>query len=80
MKALARFLSILAGAFVFGGIVYVGGGRLGQWYEMNVARNDHDLSVMYLAGLVALFGAVVIGGWIGDALCRRGMRRGPRRL
>ncbi|RUR68026.1 hypothetical protein EJP67_13260 [Variovorax guangxiensis] len=68
-QLLVRLLCILAGAlalsfFVTKGVLV----PIGQWYEMNRARNESDLSQAFIVALAAQALCAVIGGWLGNRL------------
>ncbi|WP_145742525.1 hypothetical protein [Variovorax beijingensis] len=67
MKILIRLLFILAGAlalsFLVAKVVLV---PIGQWYEMNRAQSESDLSRAFVIALAVQALCVVVGGWLGD--------------
>lgn len=72
MKILIRLLCILAGAlalsFLVAKVVLV---PIGQWYEMNRARSENDLSQAFVIALAVQALCVVVGGWLGDLAFRK---------
>lgn len=46
-------------------------GPAGQWYELNFAKNDDDLSRAYMVALAIQLVALPAGGWLGDRLFRK---------
>jgi uncharacterized membrane protein len=77
MQLLVRLLCVLASALVFSFLVTKAVlAPIGQWYELNKARDFNDLSKAYVLALIAQAILVVIGGWLGDRLfCRWRQRR-----
>ncbi|WPH21063.1 hypothetical protein [Variovorax paradoxus] len=72
MKILIRLLCILAGAlalsFLVAKVVLV---PIGQWYEMNRAQSESDLSQAFVVALAVQALCVIAGGWLGDLAFRR---------
>ncbi|CAN7186669.1 hypothetical protein LJR099_000468 [Variovorax paradoxus] len=72
MKILIRLLCILAGAFALSFLVAkVVLAPIGQWYEMNRAQNESDLSQAFVIALAVQALCVIAGGWLGDLAFRR---------
>lgn len=71
MSLAIRVLSILAGAGMLGLFFYKLIGQVGQWYELNFAKNDDDLSRAYMVALAIQLVALPAGGWLGDRLFRK---------
>ena len=71
MSLAIRVLSILAGAGMLGLFFYKLIGQAGQWYELNFAKNDDDLSRAYMVPRAIQLGALPAGGWLGDRLFRK---------
>ncbi|MGJ7504690.1 hypothetical protein ACSFBF_30335 [Variovorax sp. ZT5P49] len=67
-----RLLCILAGVLALSFLVTKGVlAPIGQWYEMNKARNFDDLSDAFVLALVAQAISAVVGGWLGDRVFRK---------
>jgi len=55
-------------------------GPVGQWYELNFAKNDADLSRAYMVALAVQLAALIGGSWLGNRLfCRWRQKRLDRR-
>jgi NADH:ubiquinone oxidoreductase subunit H len=72
VKILVRLLFILAGSlalsFLVVKVVLV---PIGQWYEMNRAQSESDLSRAFVIALAVQALCVVVGGWLGDRAFRK---------
>lgn len=78
MRLLGRLFCILVGALAFSFLVTKGVlVPIGQWYEMNRARSESDLSQAFIVALAAQALCAVIGGWLGNRLFRRCRRKRP---
>ncbi|CAN7198569.1 hypothetical protein LJR260_000474 [Variovorax paradoxus] len=72
MKILIRLLCILAGAFALSFLVAkVVLVPIGQWYEMNRAQSESDLSQAFVIALAVQALCVIAGGWLGDRAFRK---------
>jgi uncharacterized membrane protein YfcA len=71
MNAVRRLLHIVTGAVGAALLTYGVIGIAGKWYEVNVAKNDHDLSVAYIVYLATLLVCTALGGWLGNHLHKR---------
>ncbi|WP_418146669.1 hypothetical protein ABL850_02375 [Variovorax paradoxus] len=72
MKILIRLLCILAGAFALSFLVAkVVLVPIGQWYEMNRAQSESDLSQAFVIALAVQALCAIAGGWLGDRAFRR---------
>ncbi|CAN7195812.1 hypothetical protein LJR161_000570 [Variovorax paradoxus] len=72
MKILIRLLCILAGAFALSFLVAkVVLVPIGQWYEMNRAQSESDLSQAFVIALAVQALCAIAGGWLGDLAFRR---------
>jgi MFS family permease len=71
MNAVRRLGFVLIGAAIAALLAYGTIGIIGRWYELHFAKNDHDLSIAYIAYLLALLVCTVFGGWLGDRLHKR---------
>ncbi|AGU47687.1 hypothetical protein VAPA_1c05570 [Variovorax paradoxus B4] len=72
MKILIRPLCILVGALALSllvaKVVLV---PIGQWYEMNRAQSESDLSQAFVVALAVQALCVIAGGWLGDLAFRK---------
>lgn len=76
MRLLGRLFCILAGALALSFLVTEGVlVPIGQWYEMNGARSESDLSQAFAIALAVQALWAVIGGWLGNRLFRRWRRK-----
>ena len=71
-RMFGRLLCILTGALAVSFLVTkVVLAPIGQWYEMNKARDFNDVSHAYALALLAQAILFLIGGWLGDRLFRK---------
>lgn len=72
MKILIRLLCILAGALTLSFLAAKGVlVPIGQWYEMNRAQSESDLSQAFVIALAVQALCAIAGGWLGDLAFRR---------
>ncbi|BEP46914.1 MULTISPECIES: hypothetical protein [Variovorax] len=72
MKILIRLLCILVGALTLSFLAAKGVlVPIGQWYEMNRAQSESDLSQAFVIALAVQALCAIAGGWLGDLAFRR---------
>lgn len=77
MRFVARILSIVVGAIALGFVFYKLIGPVGHWYELNFAKNDHDLGQAYMVALAVQLVALLAGGLLGDWIFRKWRHKRP---
>ncbi|MBW8715548.1 MAG: hypothetical protein JF629_07100 [Variovorax paradoxus] len=71
MKILIRLLCILVGALTLSFLAAKGVlVPIGQWYEMNRAQSESDLSQAFVIALAVQALCASVGGWLGDLAFR----------
>jgi len=76
MKILLRLISIVLGGLALGFVVTkVALLPIGQWYEMNRAQSESDLTQAFAIALAIQVICAVAGGWFGDWLVRRWLKK-----
>lgn len=76
MKILLRLICIVLGGLAFSFIVTKGVlVPIGQWYEMNKAQSESDLTQAFALALAVQASCVIVGGWFGDWLVRKWLRK-----
>ncbi|SDX37738.1 MULTISPECIES: hypothetical protein [unclassified Variovorax] len=72
MKILLRLICIVLGglalSFVVAKCVLV---PIGQWYEMNKAQSESDLTQAFVIALAVQAICAIVGGWLGDWAFRK---------
>lgn len=76
MKILFRLVCIVLGGLALSFVVTKGLlGPIGQWYEMNKARSESDLMQAFAIALAVQALCAIVGGWLGDWLLRKWLRK-----
>lgn len=80
LKILLRLVGIVLGGLVLSLVVTtVVLVPVGHWYEMNKAQSESDLTRAVALALAVQVACAVVGGWFGDWLVRRWLRKRPAR-
>lgn len=75
MHAGLRILFIAGGGLLLGLVSNFMLVAMGHWYEMNMARSEYDLSDSFMIALLVQALCVVAGGFIGNWLYRRRLKK-----
>jgi len=76
MKILFRLICIVLGGLALSFVVTKGLlVPIGQWYEMNKAQSESDLTQAFVIALAIQALCAIAGGWLGDWLLRKWLRK-----
>ncbi|SEF26078.1 hypothetical protein ABL840_03655 [Variovorax sp. NFACC27] len=76
MKILFRLICIVLGGLALSFVVTKGLlVPIGQWYEMNKAQSESDLTQAFVIALAMQALSAIVGGWLGDWLLRKWLRK-----
>ncbi|MGJ7537379.1 MULTISPECIES: hypothetical protein [unclassified Variovorax] len=72
MKILLRLICIVLGGLALSFVVAKGVlVPIGQWYEMNKAQSESDLTQAFAIALAVQAICAIVGGWLGDWVFRK---------
>jgi len=75
-KALLRLIGIVLGGLGLGFVVTKGLlVPIGHWYEMNKAQSESDLTQAFAIALAIQVLCFIAGGWLGDWLVRKWLKK-----
>ena len=68
-----RLLFIVAGGLLLGALAYVALSYLAHWVAPRFVRSDDDIGMLYVIWIVVQLLSAVVGGFVGNAIYRRGV-------